>query len=101
MDSWGCSRFFDKIVSRLVEEGPLCLVTNVVQPEWIVPSNEDELNPPVGYVVSFTHFHERGFGTPADNFFRGLLHHCGIELQNLNPNSILQIVFLSPCARAI
>jgi hypothetical protein len=39
-----------------------------------------------------------GFGTPASNFFRGLLHHYGIELQNLNPNLVLQIVvFVALC----
>jgi hypothetical protein len=28
----------------------------------------------------------------VNNFFHGLLHYYGIELHNLNPNSILQIV---------
>jgi hypothetical protein len=43
-------------------------------------------------------FHEQGFRTLVSDFFRGLLHHYGIELQNLNPNSILQIaVFLALC----
>jgi preprotein translocase subunit Sec61beta len=54
--------------------------------------------PPVGYVASFLHFHERGFETPASNFFRGLLHYYGIEMQNLNPNSVLQIaIFVALC----
>jgi hypothetical protein len=54
--------------------------------------------PPASYIVSFTHFHEQGFRTPASNFFRGLLHYYGIELQNLNPNLILQItVFITLC----
>jgi hypothetical protein len=39
--------------------------------------------------VSFAHFHEWGFGTPVSNFFSGLLHYYRIELQNLNPNSVL------------
>jgi hypothetical protein len=48
--------------------------------------------------VSFAHFHEQGFGTPTSKFFRGLLHHYGIELQNLNPNSVLKIVvFVTLC----
>jgi hypothetical protein len=35
---------------------------------------------------------------PASDFFCGLLHHYRIELQNLNPNSILQImVFVALC----
>jgi hypothetical protein len=79
MDPWGRSSFTDKIMSRLVEDGLLHLVTNVAQLEWIIPGNEDEPNPP-GYVVSFAHFHEWGFGTPASNFFCGLLHYYGIEL---------------------
>jgi hypothetical protein len=62
---------------------------NVARLEWIIPSNDYEPNPPASYVVSFTHFHERGFGMPASHFFRGLLHYYGIELQNLRPNSIL------------
>jgi hypothetical protein len=53
------------------------------------PSNEDELNPPTGYVGSFAQFHEQGFETPASNFFHGLLHHYGIDMQNLNPNLVL------------
>jgi hypothetical protein len=46
MDPWGRSSFTDKIVSWLVEDGLLCLVMNVTQPEWIIPDNEDEPNPP-------------------------------------------------------
>jgi hypothetical protein len=34
----------------------------------------------------------------VSDFFRELLHHYGIELQNLNPNSIMQImVFVTLC----
>jgi hypothetical protein len=92
MDPWGRSSFTKNITLRLIEDGHLHPVTNAAQPEWIVPDNEDKSNPPIGYIVSFAHFHERGIGTPVSNFFRGLLYHYGIELQNLNPNSILQIV---------
>jgi hypothetical protein len=62
---------------------------NATQPKWIIPSNEDDPNPPTGYVISFMHFHGRGFGTPASDFIRGFLYHYRMELQNLNPNSIL------------
>jgi hypothetical protein len=66
--------------------------------EWIVLNNEDKLNPPAGYVIRYAHFHERGFGTPASNFFRSLLHHYEIKMQNLNPKSVLQImVFVALC----
>jgi hypothetical protein len=98
MDPWGRSSFSDKIASWLVKDGLLRPVMNVAQPEWIVPGNEDEPNPPTGYIVSFAHFHEQGFGTHMSDFFHGLLHHYGIEMQNLNPNLILQImVFVTLC----
>ena len=56
--------------------------------EWPLPGKEDLSSPPDGYVVSFTHFHERGIVTPAHKFLRGLLHYYKIELQHLNPNKI-------------
>ena len=48
--------------------------------EWLLPGEEDLPSPPDGYVVSFTHFHERGFTTPTHKFLRGLLHYYRIEL---------------------
>jgi hypothetical protein len=42
--------------------------------------------------VVLTSFFQRGFGLPAYEFLRDLLHHYQIELVHLNPNSILQIV---------
>jgi hypothetical protein len=33
-----------------------------------------------GYVVSFTLFHERGFGVPASRFMRALAHFYGMEV---------------------
>jgi len=48
--------------------------------EWLLPGEEDLSSPPNGYVVSFTHFHERGFATPTHRFFWGLLHYYKIEL---------------------
>jgi hypothetical protein len=98
VDPWGCSSFTKKIGLRLVKDGLLHLVTNATQSEWIIPGNKDELNSPADYVISFAHFHERGFGMPTSNFFCGLLHYYGIDLQNLNPNSVLQIaVFIALC----
>jgi hypothetical protein len=89
MDPWGHSSFTEMIVLWLIEDGLLRLVMNAAQLEWIIPGNEDEPNPPAGYIVSFVYFHEWGFRTPASNFFCGLLHHYGIEMQNLNHNSVL------------
>ena len=56
--------------------------------EWLLPSDEDLLSLPNGYVVSFTHFHERGLMTPTHKFLQGLLHYYKIEVQHLNPNGI-------------
>ena len=56
--------------------------------EWQLPSEEYVSLAPDGYVVSFVHFHERGFATPAHKFLRGLLHYYQIKLQHLNPNGI-------------
>ena len=56
--------------------------------EWLLPGDDDSPSPPDGYVVSFTHFHERGFTTPTHRCLRGLLHYYKIKLQHLNPNGI-------------
>jgi hypothetical protein len=56
--------------------------------EWLLPGHEEVLAPCDGYVVSFTHFQERGFRVPPHPFFRGLLHHYQTELQHLNLNGI-------------
>jgi hypothetical protein len=43
-------------------------------------------------------FHERGLATPANCFFRGLLHYYGAELQHLNPNGVQHIAcFIALC----
>ena len=60
--------------------------------EWLLPGKEDLSSPPDGYVVSFAHFHERGFTTPAHRFLRGLLHYYKFELQHLNSNGIQHMV---------
>src|SRR5436190_19330285 len=45
----------------------------------------------LGGAATFTSFFYWGFSLPTSSFFRGLLYFYGIELVNLNPNSILQI----------
>jgi hypothetical protein len=55
-------------------------------------------NPPEGYVVSFTRFHERGFAAPASRFMRALCHRYGVELHNFAPNAISQAAtFVGVC----
>ena len=49
-------------------------------------------------MVSFTHFHKRGFVTPAHRFLWGLLHYYKIEVQHLNPNGIQHMAaFIALC----
>ena len=56
--------------------------------EWLLPGEEDVMSSLDGYVVSFAHFHERGFVTPTHRFLQGLQHYYKIELKHLNPNRI-------------
>ena len=63
-----------------------------------MPSDEGSPSPPDGYVVSFTHFHERGLVTPVHKFLWGQLHFYKIELQHLNPNEIQHMAaFVALC----
>jgi hypothetical protein len=56
----------------------------------MAPGSEVDPTPPLGYVVSFIPFHERGFGVPVSRFMRALLHYYEVELHNFNPSSIAQ-----------
>jgi hypothetical protein len=82
-----------------VEEGLLHPVTDVAAPKWIVPGAKvDAPNPPMGYVLSFMAFHERGLGIPMSRFLRALPIWYGVELHNFNPNSISQAaIFVAIC----
>jgi hypothetical protein len=88
-DPWPSSTVIAKDLEALVADGLLRPLSGGAQPKWMAPS-EAVPSPPPGYVVSFILFHERGFGVPASRFMRALLHHYGVELHNLNPNSIAQ-----------
>ena len=79
----------------LFRRGLLCPLT--VAEEWRLPG-EEEPQPPEGYIVSFAHFHERGFAMPAHQFFRGLLDYYQVELQQITPNGIQHIAaFVALC----
>ena len=96
MEPWGRSSFATARAMGLVKKG--LLLDKTAESEWRYPGEESEPRPGDGYVVSFAHFHERGFTTPPSRFFRGLLHHYGLELQHLNPNNILHILaFVALC----
>ncbi|XP_072151344.1 uncharacterized protein [Setaria viridis] len=96
MGSWARSHFGPSRAEGLVRKGLLCKRTE--RDEWGFPEMEEVPTPPAGYVVSFAHFHERGFATPPSLFFRGLLHYYGLELQHLNPNGIQHVAaFVALC----
>ena len=69
----------------LIRRGLLSPLTTAE--EWRLPG-EEEPQPPKGYVMSFAHFHERGFAMPAHQFFQGLLDYYQVELQHLTTNGI-------------
>jgi hypothetical protein len=97
-DLWPFSTVTVEDLQALVTEGLLHPLSGEPQPEWMAPGSEADLTPSPGYVVSFTPFHERGFGMPTSRFMRALPHYYGVELHNFNPNSIMQAaIFVTVC----
>ena len=97
-DPWPFSTVSVGDLEALVADSLLRPLSGEPQPEWMAPGSGVCPSPPSGYVVSFIPFHERGFGVPASRFMRALLHYYGVELHNLNPNSIAQAaIFAAVC----
>jgi hypothetical protein len=97
-DLWPFSTVTAEDLQALVAEGLLRPLSGGPQPEWLAPGSEADPTPPPGYVVSFTPFHERGFGMPVSRFMRALPHYYWVELHNFNPNSIVQAaIFVAVC----
>jgi hypothetical protein len=97
-DPWPFSTVTVEELEALVSDGLLRPLSGGPQPEWMAPGSEADPTPPLGYVVSFIPFHERGFGMPASRFMRALPHYYGVELYNFNPNSIAQAtIFAAVC----
>ena len=78
MDPWCRSNITFQRMEGLIHHSLLRAWTSAE--EWLLPSEEDMPSSPNGYVVSFAHFHERGFVTPTHRFLWGLLHYYKIEL---------------------
>jgi hypothetical protein len=97
--AWERSTATTLSLNLLVASGQLAANVDGQPMEWIVPSERDQVpNPPFGYVVSFVHFHERGFAAPASRFMRALCYHYGVELHNFTPNAISQAAtFVGVC----
>ena len=79
------------------------MVTDLVLPAkdltgWSAIDGESFPVTDTNEIVVFAPFFYQGFALLTSSFFRGLLHWYGIELINLNPNSILQIsTFIQLC----
>jgi hypothetical protein len=58
---WPISSVTDEDLEALVDTGLLLPRSHGPHPKWYALGDEQEPAPPVGYVVSFTSFHERGF----------------------------------------
>jgi hypothetical protein len=69
-DPWPFSIVAVEDLEALVADGLLCPLSSGPQPEWMTPGSEADPTPPLGYVVSFIPFHERGFGVPVSHFMR-------------------------------
>ena len=69
MDPWRRSDITFQHMEGLVHRG--LLRARTLAEEWLLSSEEDLPSPPDGYVVSFAHFHEHGFVTPAHKFLWG------------------------------
>jgi hypothetical protein len=89
--AWERSTATPLALGQLVAGGQLEANEDGQPAEWIVPSEMERVpNPPYAYVVSFIHFHERGFTASASRFMRALCYHYGVELHNFAPNAISQ-----------
>jgi hypothetical protein len=97
--AWERSSVTRLALRDLVSAGQLAANEEGRPAEWIVPPAGDRApNPPVGYVVSFIRFHERGFAAPASCFMRALCHRYGVELHNFAPNAVSQAAtFVGVC----
>jgi hypothetical protein len=97
-DLWPFSTITMDDLEALVADGLFRPLSGDLHPEWMAPPSGATPSLPSGYVLSFVSFHERGFGVPASRFMRAILHFYGVELHNLNPNSIAQAaIFATVC----
>jgi hypothetical protein len=92
--AWDRSKFKSSDLSKLVKEGYFAKGTDDVK----IPGAETTPAPPPGFRVMFLAFILRGLSLPAHEFLRGLLFIYGVQLHDLTPNSVLQIVcFVTLC----
>jgi hypothetical protein len=92
---WETSTMTEEPIQSLVDRG---LLRPKAQVEWRPTTGEAFLMEGTDETVVFLAHIERGFGVPAGDFLRGLLHFYRIELVHLAPNSITIIsTFIHLC----
>ena len=97
MDPWCRSNITFQRMEGLIHRSLLQAWTSIE--EWLLPSDKDLPSPPIGYVVSFAHFHEHGFVTPVHKFLWG---YCIITRSSYSistPTGFSTRRCSSPCAR--
>jgi hypothetical protein len=100
-DPWPFSTVTTDDLEALVADGLLRPLSGDPQPEWMAPPSGAAPSPPLGYVLSFVSFHERGFRVPASRFMWAILHFYRVELHNLSPNSIAQAAIFAAVLRRV
>jgi hypothetical protein len=92
---WETSMVTEEQIQSLVDRG---LLRPKAQVGWRPAAGEAFPTEGTGETVVFLVHIERGFGVPAGDFLRGLLHFYRIELVHLAPNSITIIAtFIHLC----
>jgi hypothetical protein len=94
IENWCHSKFVDKDLRKAAKDGLFkddAAEARVAGPE-ITPT------PPAGFRVMFFAFVLRGLSFPPHEFLRGILFAYGIQLHDLNPNTIIHIAcFITLC----
>jgi hypothetical protein len=94
VDCWVQTKTGDKELSQIEKAG---LLKNTPA-ESLAAGPEIIPRPPLGFRVIFVAFLLRGLSLPLHPFLRGLLFAYGIQLHDLNPNTILHIAcFITLC----
>ena len=93
---WKPSKMKTEEIQALVEAG---FLRQQLVDRWSAAAGEKHpMEKSPDEIPQFAGFCERGLALPASDFFRGVLHHWGLEHTHLNPNSIFHIsVFVHFC----
>jgi hypothetical protein len=92
--NWVQTKFLEKQLQRAEK---ISILKNDLA-ETLITGPEIISRPPTGFWVLFFAFLLRGLSFPPHPFLRGLLFAYGIQLHDLNPNTILHIAcFITLC----